>query len=201
MDAWSLGSAISVRPTQINFLYSKPFFGLKLFIRTQTERILLGSGWHCNAYASRHAGNSDLGIGPRGCTWKRDPDTWSRRLSGFAKRGLSDGQVYSGSQWRDSADPTRLYENDLPAIVDTTAIIIEAKAHLVDPPARRGAVIIYLWIRSKIRSCRLQSRRGDLSSSYERIQRSMSFREETGESTRFGPSQCPTPAASCVKNS
>jgi hypothetical protein len=57
----------------------------------------------------------------------------------LCRRAFPDGKVYRGSRYRlEPSDPT-LYENDVLVVIDSTAIIIECKAHLVDPPARRGA--------------------------------------------------------------
>jgi hypothetical protein len=49
------------------------------------------------------------------------------------------GQVFSGGQWTSPESASTVYENDVLVIVDTTALVIEAKAHLLDAPARRGA--------------------------------------------------------------
>lgn len=48
------------------------------------------------------------------------------------------GKVYSGSQWR-CPDDGVLYENDALVLVDSTAIICEAKSGRMDDPARRGS--------------------------------------------------------------
>lgn len=55
------------------------------------------------------------------------------------KKAFPDGRVYRGSQWKPAhGDPTQ-YENDVLLVIDSTAIVIECKSHLVDAPARRGA--------------------------------------------------------------
>ncbi len=49
-----------------------------------------------------------------------------------------NAQVFRGSQWKDLSN-NRNYENDLTVVVDTFALIVEAKSGAVTPPARRGA--------------------------------------------------------------
>ena len=46
-------------------------------------------------------------------------------------------KIYRGSQWEDPESGKR-YENDLLAILDSLAFVIEAKGHTVSAPARRG---------------------------------------------------------------
>lgn len=48
-----------------------------------------------------------------------------------------NGQVFKGSTWHD--DSGVLYENDLIVVIDTFAIVFEAKSASVSDPARRGA--------------------------------------------------------------
>lgn len=55
------------------------------------------------------------------------------------RKSFPNGKVYRGSQWRPPESPTTIYENDVLVVVDSTALVVECKAHLVDPPARRGA--------------------------------------------------------------
>ena len=57
----------------------------------------------------------------------------------LCRKAFPDGKVYRGSQWRVSENDPTLYENDILVIIDSTALVIECKAHLIDPPARRGA--------------------------------------------------------------
>jgi hypothetical protein len=55
------------------------------------------------------------------------------------REAFPDGRVYRGSQWKTTpGDPTQ-YESDVLVIIDSTAIVVECKSHLVDAPARRGA--------------------------------------------------------------
>jgi hypothetical protein len=49
-----------------------------------------------------------------------------------------NAQIFRGSQWVDASD-NKTYENDLTVIIDTFALIIEAKSGAVTPPAKRGA--------------------------------------------------------------
>ena len=49
-----------------------------------------------------------------------------------------NAQIFRGSQWADPPN-NKNYENDLTVIIDTFALIIEAKSGAVTPPAKRGA--------------------------------------------------------------
>jgi hypothetical protein len=60
------------------------------------------------------------------------------RVEALCRKAFPDGKVYRGSQFRLAPDAEPVYENDVLVLIDSTAIIIECKAHLVDPPARRG---------------------------------------------------------------
>jgi hypothetical protein len=53
------------------------------------------------------------------------------------KLHFPNAKIHRGSQWVDSNNKN--YENDLTVVIDTFALIIEAKSGQVDPPARRGA--------------------------------------------------------------
>jgi len=55
------------------------------------------------------------------------------------RQAFPNGQVYRGSEWRPSPDDPTQYENDVLLVIDSTAIIVECKSHLIDAPARRGA--------------------------------------------------------------
>ena len=57
----------------------------------------------------------------------------------LCRKAFPNGKVYRGSRFRLASDAETVYENDILVVIDSTAIIIECKAHLVDPPARRGA--------------------------------------------------------------
>ena len=54
------------------------------------------------------------------------------------KAGFPNAKVFRGSIWK---DPTTgvIYENDLIVVIDTFAIIVEAKSALLTDPAKRGA--------------------------------------------------------------
>jgi hypothetical protein len=61
------------------------------------------------------------------------------QVEALCRKAFPNGRVYRGSQYRLSQSDSTLYENDILVIIDSAAIIVECKAHLVDPPARRGA--------------------------------------------------------------
>ena len=54
------------------------------------------------------------------------------------RKYFPNAEIYRGCQWQSTSD-SRLYENDLFVRIDTFAIIIEAKAGGITPPAKRGA--------------------------------------------------------------
>jgi hypothetical protein len=58
-------------------------------------------------------------------------------LERIVRAGFPNGQVFTGSTWQNSAGVT--YENDLTVVVDSFAIVFEAKSASVSDPARRGA--------------------------------------------------------------
>jgi hypothetical protein len=60
------------------------------------------------------------------------------RVEGLCRKVFPDGKVYRGSRFRLAPDAEPVYENDVLVLIDSTAVVIECKAHLVDPPARRG---------------------------------------------------------------
>ena len=60
-------------------------------------------------------------------------------VANLCRDTFPDGHIYQGSLWRPTDDDATLYENDVLVVIDSTAFVIECKAHLVDPPARRGA--------------------------------------------------------------
>lgn len=51
---------------------------------------------------------------------------------------FKNAQVYRGSQWQCPKEK-KLYENDVLVLIDTFAIVIEAKSAKITPPALRGA--------------------------------------------------------------
>ncbi|MEZ2740559.1 hypothetical protein [Comamonas jiangduensis] len=58
-------------------------------------------------------------------------------LERIVRAGFPNGQVFTGSTWQTSAGVT--YENDLTLVIDSFAIVFEAKSASVSDPARRGA--------------------------------------------------------------
>lgn len=58
-------------------------------------------------------------------------------LERIVRAGCPNGQVFRGSTWKDGAGVE--YENDLIVIIDTFAVVFEAKSASVTDPARRGA--------------------------------------------------------------
>jgi hypothetical protein len=59
-------------------------------------------------------------------------------VESLMKRAFPRAQVYRGSQWVDPQTNT-VYENDLAVLLDSYALIVEAKSGKVTEPARRGA--------------------------------------------------------------
>lgn len=53
------------------------------------------------------------------------------------KKAFPTAQIYVGSQWL--ADNDKLYENDLLVIVESFVFVVESKAGIVTPAAKRGA--------------------------------------------------------------
>lgn len=58
-------------------------------------------------------------------------------LERIVRAGCPSGQVFRGSTWKDATGVE--YENDLIVIIDTFAVVFEAKSASVTDPARRGA--------------------------------------------------------------
>lgn len=77
---------------------------------------------------------------------KRIRNTYTRAKAKFLeseveqmfRTAFPSALVYRGSQWHDNST-SKLYENDLLVVLDTFAIIVEAKSGIVSDPARRGA--------------------------------------------------------------
>ncbi len=55
------------------------------------------------------------------------------------RKAFPDGKIYRGSKFRLDPSTLTVYENDVLVIIDSTAIVVECKSNMVDPPARRGA--------------------------------------------------------------
>lgn len=53
------------------------------------------------------------------------------------KKSFPSAKVYRGSKW--TAADGEQYENDLLVVIDTFALVVEAKSGIVTPPAKRGA--------------------------------------------------------------
>lgn len=58
-------------------------------------------------------------------------------LERIVRAGFPNGQVFTGSTWQTSTGVA--YENDLTVVIDSFAIVFEAKSATVSDPARRGA--------------------------------------------------------------
>lgn len=54
------------------------------------------------------------------------------------KLHFPSAKIYRGSQWKDPAN-NKGYENDLLVVIDTFALVVEAKSGQITPPAKRGA--------------------------------------------------------------
>lgn len=59
-------------------------------------------------------------------------------LERIMRAGFPNATLYRGSLWRDPASGVE-YENDLLVVIDSFAIVLEAKSASVSDPARRGA--------------------------------------------------------------
>lgn len=53
------------------------------------------------------------------------------------RKAFPTAKIFAGSKWK--AKDGKIYENDLLVIIDQFALVIEAKAGMVSPPAKRGA--------------------------------------------------------------
>src|SRR6185369_13512224 len=54
------------------------------------------------------------------------------------KQGFPSAKLYRGSLWTDPLN-RKTYENDLTVLIDSFAIVVEAKSGSVSDPAKRGA--------------------------------------------------------------
>jgi len=66
------------------------------------------------------------------------PNYLEDEIERLFKLNFPNAMVFRGSQWTDALN-NKNYENDLLVVIDTFALIIEAKSGQVTPPARRGA--------------------------------------------------------------
>jgi Txe/YoeB family toxin of Txe-Axe toxin-antitoxin module len=55
------------------------------------------------------------------------------------KKGFPSAKIFKGSRWINPQKPNVVYENDLTVLIDSFAIIVEAKSGSVSDPAKRGA--------------------------------------------------------------
>ncbi|MBS1596321.1 MAG: hypothetical protein JST90_18555 [Bacteroidetes bacterium] len=55
------------------------------------------------------------------------------------REGFPSAQIYRGSMWSNPLDPGVTYENDLIMMIDSFAVIVEAKSGTISDPAKRGA--------------------------------------------------------------
>jgi hypothetical protein len=60
------------------------------------------------------------------------------QVEALFKNNFPGAEIFAGSQWLGETDG-KLYENDLLVIIDSFAIVVEAKSGRVSPPAKRGA--------------------------------------------------------------
>lgn len=58
-------------------------------------------------------------------------------IENLFRNAFPDAEIFAGSKWRGADD--KLYENDLLVIIDSFALVVEAKSGQVSPPAKRGA--------------------------------------------------------------
>ena len=137
LEGWSyrFGDLASSNPH--HFLYSNPVLQ-RPFIMTGEEKYF----WVLSGIFSHTLPGLIEGLVP---LEKRERYIENRSkylentVADLCRNAFPDGHVYQGSQWRPTDDDATLYENDILVIIDSTALVIECKAHLVDPPARRGA--------------------------------------------------------------
>lgn len=64
-------------------------------------------------------------------------DYLEEEISSLFRKAFPTAKIFAGSKWK--AKDGKIYENDLLVIIDQFALVIEAKAGMVSPPAKRGA--------------------------------------------------------------
>ncbi len=84
-------------------------------------------------FESLASANRDLGQKYR----NRKASYLEDELENLFRESFPSGKLYRGSLWYDGAGISG--ENDLTVIVDSVAIVVEAKSGLLSPPASRGA--------------------------------------------------------------
>ena len=137
LERWSyrFGDLVGRKPQ--HFLYSNPVLQ-RPFIVTGDEEYF----WVMSGILSHTLSGLIEGLVPmerRERYLKYRSKYLEDAVADLCRSAFPYGHIYQGSQWRPTEDHSTLYENDILVIVDSTALVIECKAHLVDPPARRGA--------------------------------------------------------------
>jgi hypothetical protein len=69
---------------------------------------------------------------------KIKPRYLENEISRLFRSHFPNAKIYQGSEWHDPIE-NKTYENDLTAIIDTFAIVVEAKSGGIASPAKRGA--------------------------------------------------------------
>ena len=69
---------------------------------------------------------------------KTKPKYLEDELEHLFSGNFPNAKIFRGSQWKDPSNDTN-YENDLLVVIDTFALVVEAKSGKVTPPAKRGA--------------------------------------------------------------
>lgn len=137
LDGWSHAFGDLAEADLNHFLYANPVL-TKPFIRMDADTYF----WVLGGIASHTLPTMLERIVPaalRDKYLKTRSQYLEEQVAGLCRTHFPNGQVFTGSQWSASDAPDKLYENDVLVLVDTTALVIEAKAHLVDAAARRGA--------------------------------------------------------------
>jgi hypothetical protein len=142
LQAWSQDFGDLSQCDPKHFLYSNPVLQ-RPFIRIGEDRYF----WVlCGLHSHTLPGMLELLIP------KAHRDRYVRTRSKYLesqvealfRKAFPDGQVYRGSRFRLSPEEPSVYENDVLVVIDSTAIVLECKANLVDPPARRGAPLRFV---------------------------------------------------------
>jgi hypothetical protein len=142
LNTWSyaFGELASADPK--HFLYSNPVLSKPLVRLPQDPRLpkngffwVLGAIWTHTLPSML-----ELLIPPeqRQVYVKARSQYLEDQVESLCRKSFPDGQVFRGSRWRPPSSDATEYENDVLVVIDSTAIVIECKAHLVDPPAKRG---------------------------------------------------------------
>ena len=70
---------------------------------------------------------------------KRRAEFLEEEIKKLFRENFPNSEIYVGSQWADPQDSSKIYENDLLILFDTTAFVVEAKSGQVRASSRRGA--------------------------------------------------------------